>query len=461
MGGHGTWHLAANDPDGFAAIAPSAGWRSFDTYGGRPEGALRELWHAADAASDTEALIGNLVQVPTYILHGDADKNVPASEARAMEALLREAGAEPRAHYEEGKGHWWDAGVGPGTDCLAWPGFFELFRSSEIPEAPTEIEFTTVDPAVDSRHYWIEVLRPLVYGRPSEIHGRLDPESGVVELGLDNVEQLILHPPSRVRSVVIEEDDFEWKSSDPAGTREPLLLDAGASGLRSTSTQSFVLEWTATKGIEPHLRRHKSPEFSGPLKRGFDRGFAFVVPTGGDEEENRASLERARYEAAVWVYRANGHAPLVRDTELLGHPDAYRGRSLVLFGNADVNQAWKTVFGGEVPIRVRRGSVRLGEQEKWNSEGEWTGGEWEGEDLSALFLYPRQDDPGSLAVGLGSTGASAETVATTFATFVSGVGYPDFAVVGGDVLTKGDEGVRAAGWLDAYWRANTLNAVRR
>ena len=35
MGGHGTWHLAANDPDRWAAIAPSAGWISFDTYGGR------------------------------------------------------------------------------------------------------------------------------------------------------------------------------------------------------------------------------------------------------------------------------------------------------------------------------------------------------------------------------------------------------------------------------------------
>ena len=54
MGGHGTWHLAVNDPDGFASAAPSAGWTSFDTYGGRPEGPLTRLWHAADGASLTD-----------------------------------------------------------------------------------------------------------------------------------------------------------------------------------------------------------------------------------------------------------------------------------------------------------------------------------------------------------------------------------------------------------------------
>ena len=51
MGGHGTWHLAANDPDQFLAIAASAGWASFDTYpsGPRPDSALSSFWRGADA----------------------------------------------------------------------------------------------------------------------------------------------------------------------------------------------------------------------------------------------------------------------------------------------------------------------------------------------------------------------------------------------------------------------------
>ena len=74
-------------------MTPGAGWQSFDTYGGRPEGALRELWHAADRASRTVDLVDNLIQLPTYILHSYQDRAVSVNEAFAMEKLLREAGA--------------------------------------------------------------------------------------------------------------------------------------------------------------------------------------------------------------------------------------------------------------------------------------------------------------------------------------------------------------------------------
>jgi hypothetical protein len=32
------------------------------------------------------------------------------------------------------------------------------------------------------------------------------------------------------------------------------------------------------------------------------------------------------------------------------------------------------------------------------------------------------------------------------------VGYPDYAIVGPDVLSSGDGGVRAAGFFDSAWR---------
>ena len=158
MGGHGTWHLAANDPDRFAAIAPSAGWESFDSYGGRPDGALSELWQAADGASRTLTLIDNLRQLPTYVLHGEADDNVPASEARTMLEALEQAGAQAERHFEPGAGHWW------GDRCVDWPPFLELYRRTRVPEDPDRIEFVSVDPVVDSAHHWVSVLQPRVYG---------------------------------------------------------------------------------------------------------------------------------------------------------------------------------------------------------------------------------------------------------------------------------------------------------
>ncbi|MCZ6598447.1 MAG: prolyl oligopeptidase family serine peptidase, partial [Planctomycetota bacterium] len=423
MGGHGAWHLAANDPDGFAAVAPSAGWRGFDTYGGRPAGELQALWHAADGASLTEELVSNLASVPTFILHGEADDNVPAREGHAMESLLREAGGEPRAHFQEGAGHWWDAGVGPAVDCVDWPGFFELFRASEIPAAPAVLDFVSVDPGVDSEHHWISVDQPLEYGVPLRVGGRWVAETRSVEIRTSNVRRLRVRPPSDEAIGGIALDGNRWAVIETA-PREHVFVHEGTT-------------WTLT--AEPIPAKEKRPDRSGPLKRGFDRSFLLVVPTKGDAHENGAALARARYDAGVWWYRANGDAPIATDDWYLTHPGRTRGRNVVLYGNADTNGAWDAVLPDSCPVRVTRGRVRLG-GEQWSEDG-----------LGALFVYPRRDDPDALVVALASSSPRADRLAATLALFVSGAGYPDYVVFGSDVLAQGDGGVRAAGFFDREW----------
>ena len=169
MGGHGAWHLAANDPDRFLAIAPSAGWCSFDTYVGRPGGKRAALWQGADGASLTPNLLSNLAQIPTFILHGEKDDNVPPREARLMEALLIAEGGAPVAHYQPGAGHWWNGKQAKGVDCVDWPGIFELFSKHKRPVTPKTLDFVTVDPGVDADHYWISAHQPLRYGEPMRI----------------------------------------------------------------------------------------------------------------------------------------------------------------------------------------------------------------------------------------------------------------------------------------------------
>jgi len=419
MGGHGTWHLAANDPDAFAAIAPSAGWRSFDSYGGRPEGARRALWHAADAASRTEELLANLVQLPTYVLHGEADDNVPASEGHAMVAALRAAGAEPRSHFEPGAGHWWDDASGaPGAACLDWPGFFELFRSLPAePPDPRALDWTSVDPGVDARHHWVGVEQPLRYGAPFRVRARASEDLRRLELATENVRRLALArprgwpPEPRIEAFQLDGQEF------PA--------DFGADYLRVGERWSVV-----PRGTEA---AEKSALRAGPLKRAFAGRFALVVPTRGSPEENAAALARARYDAQVWHYRGNGDAEILSDEEGLA---AGAGRNLILYGNADTNAAF-ALLPPDFPLEVRRGSVRLGAEV------------FEGAGLGALAVGPL--DSGLFAV-LGSSGPEADRAAASLALFVSGVGYPDYVVYGPEVLAQGDGGVRAAGFLDHRWQ---------
>lgn len=431
MGGHGVWTLAANDPDGFAALAPSAGWCSFDSYVGRPEGELRELWHAADATSSTEKLIDNLLKIPTYILHSDADESVPVREAYAMRDLLTEKGAPPRIHIEPGKGHWWDSKIGPGTDCLAWPGFYEMFRESEIPRVPREIDFTTVAPVVDSVHFWVSVHQAMVYGERLRVRGTWTPESLRIDLETTNVRHLEVRAPgwNGIETVVLDGQEISVVREEEAW----LFRTDGST-------------WAAANVVPA---AQKNPQRSGPFKRSIDNRFVFVVPTGGSEIENARAFESARYHASVWQYRGNGDVLIWTDKFLRPTQRPYDDVNLVLFGNRDTNLVWGDVLAEDSPIDVTRGAITVGQER------------YEGDGLGAIFVYPRKGVDGALVGAFASTGPAADRLTPTLAPFIAGVGYPDYAVYSSEVLVSGDGGVLAAGWFDAEWKLQAEGSFRR
>ena len=69
MGGFGSWSIAMNHPELFAAIAPVAG-------GGNPMG-MKKIAH-----------------IPQLVVHGDNDKTVPVDRSRVMVAAAKNLGAE-------------------------------------------------------------------------------------------------------------------------------------------------------------------------------------------------------------------------------------------------------------------------------------------------------------------------------------------------------------------------------
>jgi pimeloyl-ACP methyl ester carboxylesterase len=442
MGGHGTWSLAANDPDAFAAIAPSAGWASFDTYGGRPQGEFAELWQAADGTSRTLNLLENLVQIPTFVLHGTADDNVPLAEAETMEKALTDAGHPPQFHHQEGAGHWWDGDRAPGADCVDWPEIFELFRNTKPRGPAISTHFTTVDPSVDAGNSWLAVLELERYGLPAEVTSSMRKDDKALDIVTKNVRYL------RLQSLL--------------GAPEKLLVDGGEIPIAHGGVDLLREKdaWTVLPGT-PHLAspisaaagwRAKSPEFSGPFKRAFRRHFVLVYGTAGTPEEQRESYERARADAQIWWYRGNGYARLLSDSEYLADKSrATSGRNAILYGNADTNRVWKERVGERSPIQARRGSIKLG------------GREWKGNDLCAFFVFPSTlgdtDDPELFGL-VGDSGPQGTRLGYTLATFVSGVGYPDYTVFGPQVLARGDGGVLAAGWFDALWQLDGHGFVR-
>ena len=68
MGGYGTWSIAMDHPEVWAALGPISG-------GGSPAG------------------MAKLARIPEYVVHGDADPTVPVAQSRAMVEAGKKAGA--------------------------------------------------------------------------------------------------------------------------------------------------------------------------------------------------------------------------------------------------------------------------------------------------------------------------------------------------------------------------------
>jgi dienelactone hydrolase len=422
MGGHGAWHLAAMDPDRWAAVAPSAGWRSIDTYADdAPADAspLVALWRGADFGARPQDLAANLVPLPTFVLHGADDDVVPADEARAMIAALEAAGARPRSHFAAGRKHWWDDDPAPGADCVDWPGIFDLFRRARRPAFPARVAFVSPDPSANRQEHWVRVEQPLRYGEPFRVEAEWSPSGFRVRT--ENCRRLKILDLGAPRAERIGIDGREFRA---AGGEGAVAFLRGADG------------WERSDDGVPG---EKDARLSGPFKRAFDRRFVLVVGTKGRDAENRESLALARWHASHWWARANGDAPVVRDLDLLAAPERFAGRNLVLYGNEETNAAWARVVPASCPLRVRRGAVRVGDRE------------WTGEGLGALLVHPRADDEGALVGAFGSTGVRGSRVGYTLSPFGPGVGYPDWTVFGEGCLAAGNGGVLAAGWFDHGW----------
>ena len=100
MGGYGTWHLALQQPERFAAIVPVCG--------------------GLDPAYTPAAAAQRLASMPQWIFHGDADTIIPVEQSRVMVRALRAAGAEVRYTEYAGVGHnSWDRAYAE-PDLMPW-----------------------------------------------------------------------------------------------------------------------------------------------------------------------------------------------------------------------------------------------------------------------------------------------------------------------------------------------------
>ncbi|MCA9291796.1 MAG: prolyl oligopeptidase family serine peptidase, partial [Phycisphaerales bacterium] len=423
MGGHGTWHLGVTYPDRFAAIAPSAGWISFRSYTGAAgfddADAVEAMMARATTPSDTMSLTPNLAGRGIYVLHGDADDNVPVSEARTMRSHLATFHTDFAYYERPGAGHWW------GKRCVDWPPLMSFLEAHAVDTstAARAVSFVTANPGVSSRRRWVEVIGQERTGVLSRVDLTWDPETRRIAGSTVNV--------SRLRFDV---GAFE------AGAAPTIELDGAPvpdAPERDASSQVWLERrdgaWRRTD--EPS-RAHKGPHRNGGFKDAFRHRVMLVYGTQGTDEENAWAIAKARYDAETFWMRGNGSFDIVRDIDF--DAETTVNRNVILYGNADTNAAWNDVLDLS-GFTLRRGILRLGAHEMTD------------DDLACLVIRPRRgSDVASVGI-VGGTGIVGLRLTDRLPYFVSGVGYPDVTILSPDVLEHGMKGIVAAGYFAEDW----------
>jgi len=423
MGGHGTWHVGLTFPDRFAAIAPSAGWVSFWTYTGAAryeadtpvESALRR----AASASDTLALIENARAFGVYVLHGDADDNVPVSQARTMRTELAKFHADFAYYERPGAGHWW------GDACVDWPPLFQFFSERQLRPSNDvrNIHFVSASPGVSHRCHWVVVHAQRTPHLHSTVDFAWDPEARTITGTTQNVAVLAFDTARLAAgSLSVSIDGQTLGEAAPAAGGQLVWL-AHRDGA-----------WSVLAAPPP--AGEKSPARDGLFKTAFTNRFTCVYGTGGDEAENAALLSRARYDADTFAYRGNGAVRVLADHAF--DPTAAPDENVVLYGNASNNSAWDGLLSTS-PLQVSAGRVSLGASE------------WTGDAFGGVLIRPR---PGSDRASVGAvfgTGRTGLRLTERIPYFLSGVGVPDYVVMQPAVLEGDVAGVVAAGFFSRDW----------
>lgn len=427
MGGHGTWQLGVNYPDKFAAIGPSAGWISIWSYRIRSlidTTKVKEMLLRSARQSDTYKFATNLKQNGIYIIHGDADDNVPIEQANSMVNELSKFHKDYEFHIEKGAGHWWDNSDEDGADCVDWLPMFDFFARHSIPSIDRikSINFVTSNLAVSNKNNWVEIINQIKQQTESKIDIRL-------ELG----KKRFIGTTDNIKILALDLSMLPENSSFSINLDNCLIEDIKVPPSKKLFLKKENDKWLI---INEPSRENKYPLRTGNLREVLNNEVVFVYGTHGNKEENNWAYQKARYDAERLWYQGNASIEIIKDDDF--EPNKYKDRNVVLFGNAVTNSAWKLLLD-DSPIQIKNGYIEIKDKK------------YSGKDIACLMIRPRKDsDIASVAAisGTGITGMRLSNFALYYHPYIN---LPDVIIYNTNITKSDDEGMKFIGYFGNDW----------
>ncbi len=435
MGGHGTILNGALYPGKFAAIAPSAGWISAATYAGiKPvshPGLQVSMLQRASYQDETRRYLANYKAEGVYLLQGGADDTVPPTEERTLSKLLSTFDHDYVYHEVPGMGHWWDINPEPGADCIDLSNLWDYLARHALPpiESVHNIDFSTSNPEVSRKEYWATIEEQRVPLRISRIVLHADPFLRKFYGNTRNVKVLKLNCVALHAGKGLE--------VDLDGQTLTLNVNGSNSNNQSVWLKKENGKWQQSTKLGS---MEKTPERNGPYRFAFQHRFLFVYGTHGTMLENRLLLQKVRYDAETWWYRANGSVDVEPDSDF--SLSQAKDRNVILYGNANTNTAFGVLLP-HCPVSIHEGVAQAFSVK------------FQPDNVAALYWWPRAGTS-NLSVGVvGATGPAG--IRSTFLVpyLQPMTGFPDYLFFNPsafDPQSQGDPGVLQAGFYTNHFQ---------
>ena len=371
-------------------------------------------------------LMPNARGIPIQQQHGQLDDNVPAYNSRFLAQQLYLSGTNSSYNEVPGQNHWWDT-------VMTTPELVEFYytqtkSNNTLPREIDEFEFVVGDPGDTGSKGGITVLLledPGQYGRV-HVKGHLITTSNVLSLDFN---------PSQ----------FQNRSLSIDGS--PVTM---ASALQKRgNTDSIVVStidgnWSSgpliqSDGDAPHRLGRQLGSMTAILRT---QG-PFIIRHLGENTTTHLALQVSR----------NLHQYFQAGANIISSPSW----SITMNGTGNVitlaiGAAIAPSIHSDFPIQADSSGITVRD---YNENPHHYDGE--NASLGAAFLRPLEDE--RLELVLWGSDAEGLSQAARLVPMITGVGQPDFVVLGESAKWKGVDGAVALGFFDYRWKVTASSVV--
>ncbi|KZM25202.1 uncharacterized protein EKO05_0008494 [Ascochyta rabiei] len=422
-GGQGTWYALTHRPDKVLAAIPLSGYSSIQKY------VSYELWQPADPRRISvvsaslnsyrhEMLMPNARDIPIQQQHGEVDDNVPAYHSRFLAQQIHLTGGNSSYNEVPDQNHWWDG-------IMTTPELVDFYHNQtrsteELPRDMEEFSIVVGDPGDMGSKGGVKVTQLEDPGQ----YGRVYVQGHTVKTS--NVLSIEFSPPFWKGAVIVDGQTLKL-ATDTAKSHAPVSA--------RFSDNTWIVEAASTVEHSSSRRGRQLGSMTALLRA---RG-PIIIRHPGTVDTRHLALQVSR----------NLHQYFRADTIIVSN--TARATSASSAKNAIVLVLGDSFEGAvsDFPIQISESGVSLRdsrgrEQQYDNARG-------------AAWLQPLEGESLELVIW----GADDEGLrqAARLVPMLTGVGQPDFVVLGEEAKWKGIEGALAMGFLDSQWQVAASSFV--